>query len=94
MPFRGAWLGEIRSVRLVAHRLPTQTFERYERANGYWVSRQAVTPIEVVEVGDVLDRHATAGIELWIVPDLWAVWKQVVGSSLEFSGIRLRNLKP
>ena len=77
----------------MAYRLPPQTFERYERANGYWVSRQPVTAIEMVEVGDVLGRHATAGIELWIVPDLWSVWQQVIGSTLEFSGIRLRNLQ-
>ena len=93
MPFRGDWLDDIRSARLVAYRLPPETFERYERANGYWVSRQAVTAVEMVEVGDVLGRHAAAGIELRIVPDLWSVWQQVIGSTLEFSGIRLRNLQ-
>ena len=87
------WLAEVRSARLLAYRLPPETFERYERANGYWVSRQAVVPLEVTEVGDVLDRHAAAGIELRIVPDLWFVWQQVVESTLEFSGIRLRNLR-
>jgi hypothetical protein len=86
------WLDRVRSARLVAYRLPAESFERYERANGYYVSAQAVDPIEVVEVGDVLDRHAAAGIELRIVPDLWFVWEQVIESTLEFSGIRLRNL--
>ena len=33
------------------------------------------------------------GIELRIVPDLWSVWQQVIESTLEFSGIRLRNLR-
>jgi hypothetical protein len=87
------WLGEIRATRLTAYRLPSDTFERYERANGYWVSRQAVAPVEVVELDDLLDRHATSGIELRIVPDLRSVWEQVIGSTLEFSGIRLRNLR-
>ena len=77
----------------MAYRLPPETFERYERANGYWVSRQAVTAVEAVEVGDLLDRHAEAGIELRIVPDLWSLWEQVIESTLEFSGIRLRNLQ-
>jgi hypothetical protein len=89
---QGDWLDRVRSVHLAAYRLPPQTFERYERANGYWVSREAVTPVEVISVGDVLDRHAAAGIELRIVPDLWFVWQQVIESTLEFSGIRLRNL--
>ena len=39
-----------------------------------------------------LARHAEAGIELRIVPNLGALWKQVIASTLEFSGIRLRNL--
>ena len=94
MPCKATGSGEIRAARLLAYRLPPETFERYERANGSWVSRQAVAPVEVVELGDPLDRHATAGIELRIVPDLGAVWQQVIESTLEFSGIRLRNLQP
>jgi hypothetical protein len=90
---QGDWLGTIRSAFLVAYRLPPETFERYERANGYWVSRQAVTALEAVELGDLLDRHAAAGIELRIVRDLGSLWQQVIGSTLEFSGIRLRNLQ-
>ena len=90
---QGDWLDAVRSERLVAYRLPPETFESYERANGYWVSRKPVTATEIVEVGDLLDRHAAAGIELRIVPDLWTVWQQVIESTLEFSGIRLRNLQ-
>ena len=41
----------------------------------------------------LLERHATAGIELRIVPHLGAVWQQVIESTLAFSGIRLRNLE-
>ena len=90
---QGDWLDAVRAARLVAYRLPPETFKRYERANGYWVSRKPVTATEIVEVGDLLDRHAAAGIELRIVPDLWSVWQQVIESTLEFSGIRLRNLQ-
>jgi len=88
----GAWLQQVRDVRLYAYRLPLETFERYERAAGYWVSREAVKPVEVVALGDVLSRHAEAGIELRIVPALLPLWERVIGSTLEFSGIRLRNL--
>ena len=45
-------------------------------------------------LGDLLERHAAAGIELRIVPDLSALWQRVIASTLEFSGIRLRNLNP
>jgi len=59
---------------------------------GYWVSRTAVEPLEAVELDDLLARHVAAGIELRIVPALAPLWERVIGSTLEFSGIRLRNL--
>jgi len=90
--FRADWLAAMRSTRVVAYRLPPETFEPYGRAAGYWVSRDPVVPLDLVELGDLLDKHAEAGIELRIVPKLWPVWQQVIGSRLAFSGIRLRNL--
>jgi hypothetical protein len=87
------WLAAMRTARVFAYRLPPETFERYERADGYWVSREPVEPIDVVELGDLLTRHAEAGIELRIVPALGPLWERVAASTLEFSGIRLRNLR-
>ena len=46
----------------------------------------------MLELGDLLAKHALAGIELRIVPALAPLWERVVASTLEFSGIRLRNL--
>ena len=45
-----------------------------------------------LDLRDLLERHAAAGIELRIVPNLAAVWERVIASTLEYSGIRLRNL--
>jgi hypothetical protein len=87
------WLSELRDARVFAYRLPPETFEPYERAAGYFVSREPVEPVEVVELDDLIARQAEAGIELRIVPELWPLWERVIGSTLEFSGIRLRNLK-
>jgi hypothetical protein len=50
-----------------------------------------VVPIGVRPVGDLLDLHVRAGIELRFVPDLSRFWDVVVASGLPFSGIRLRN---
>jgi hypothetical protein len=87
-----SWLGALREARLFAYRLPPETFEAYARAAGYFVSREPVEPVEVVELDDLIARHAEAGIELRIVPELWPLWERVIASTLEFSGIRLRNL--
>jgi len=88
-----SWLAALRDARVFAYRLPSETFEPYARAAGYFVSREPVEPIEVVELDDLIGRHAEAGIELRIVPELWPLWERVIGSTLEFSGIRLRNLQ-
>jgi len=86
------WLERLRSARIYAYRLPDEPFERYERAAGYWVAREAVEPTRVEELGDLLARHAEAGIELRVVPQLLPLWERVIASTLEFSGIRLANL--
>jgi len=88
----GGWLDELRRARVFAYRLAPDTFEPYPRAAGYLVSREPVEPLAVEELDDLLGRHAAAGIELRLVPDLQGLWERVIGSTLEFSGIRLRNL--
>jgi hypothetical protein len=87
-----SWLDRLRAARVFAYRLPNAPFEPYPRAAGYWVSREAVEPLECIALGDLLARHGDAGIELRLVPQLGPLWERVIASSLEFSGIRLRNL--
>jgi hypothetical protein len=86
----GAWLARMQACRLYAYRMPEDTFTRHA-VGGYWVSTATVEPLELVEVGDLLQRHADAGIELRIAPTIWAWWQEVAASTLDFSGSRLRN---
>jgi hypothetical protein len=90
----GAWLDRIRSARVVAYRLPESGFVPHPEVGGYWLGSEPVEPLEVVELGDLLGRHAAAQIELRIVPNLWPLWNRVIASTLEFSGIRLRHAAP
>jgi hypothetical protein len=88
------WLGAIREARVLAYRLPEESFEPHPAVGGYWLSREAVAPLELVELGDLIARHAEAAIELRLVPSLAPLWQRVIASTLEFSGIRLRNADP
>jgi hypothetical protein len=90
----GRWLERMRETRVVAYRLPEETFAPDPGVGGYWLSRESVVPLEVVEIGDLLDLHASAEIELRLVSNLWPLWNRVIASSLEFSGIRLHNAEP
>jgi hypothetical protein len=84
-----AWLERMRDARVVAYRMPEETFA--QDSDRFWVSRAAVEPLELVELGGLLELHAAAEIELRVAPALLPLWERVVASTLEFSGIRLRN---
>ena len=90
----GSWLDPMRTASLLAYRMPETSFEPDDEVAGYWVSREPVVSLELVELGDLLAKHAAARIELRLVPSLWPLADRVVESTLEFSGIRLRNAQP
>jgi hypothetical protein len=87
------WDERLRTAILYAYRLPEETFEPYEAAGGYWVSRTTVEQQELRPLGDILELHARAGIELRVVPRLLDLWDDVIASTLEFSGMRLRKAR-
>jgi hypothetical protein len=78
------WLDRMRETPVYAYRMPEESFEAWDR---FWVSRATVEPLELVELGDVPARHADSRIELRML----GLWESVIGSTLDFSGIRLRN---
>ncbi len=86
-----AWLDQIRTTTLHAYRLAEGPFTPHADVGGYWTADQEVEPIERVDIGDLLGVHARAQIELRITPAIWPWWNEVAGSTLEYSGSRLRN---
>jgi hypothetical protein len=86
-----AWLERVRRAEVVAYRLPDEGFRPHPEVGGYWTSLETVEPLEAIKLGDLLGLHSAAEIELRIVPDLLELWDSVIASTLEFSGIRLRN---
>jgi len=87
-------LPQLRAVRLFAYRLPEAPFEPHPEVGGYWVAREPVRAEEIVELTDPVELHAAAAIELRALPNLWPLWNDVAASTLEYSGIRLRNAVP
>ena len=75
---------------LFVYELDPTPFTEWPAAEGQWTAREPVEPIGVRPVGDLLDLHVRAGIELRFMPDLTRFWDVVVASGLPFSGVRLR----
>ena len=88
------WLDRLRTARVFAYRLPEAPFGPHPEVGGYWISRAPVEPVELRELDDLVELHERAGIELRPLPNLWPVWDEVVASTLEYSGMRLRNALP
>lgn len=88
------WLDRVRAATLYIYRMPEATFAESADTAGYWMSRDPVNASGRLEIDDLVGRHKAAGIDLRVVPNLWPLWDDVVGSTLEFSGMRLRNALP
>jgi hypothetical protein len=90
------WLNAMRTVRLYAYRLPATAFRPFGTPEPHaHVATEPVVPLGPPEpVGDLLDHHAEAGIQLRVLTNLWPFWDAATTSTLGFSGIRLRNATP
>lgn len=88
------WLERVRDARLHLYRMPEESFIQSADVAGYWTSRATVEPLDVVAIDVLIGRHAAAGIQLRRESNLWPLWDDVVASTLEFSGIRLRYALP
>jgi hypothetical protein len=91
-----SWLERMRTVRLYAYRLPAAWFRPIGEPRPHaMVAERPVAPLGPPErVGDLFALHAAAGLQLRVLPELWAFADAVADSTLEFSGIRMRNATP
>lgn len=85
------WLDRVRTVELFAYRLPAEGFAPIGEPEPHaYVSTRTVRPLGPPEpVGDLLELHAAAGIQLRVLPRLDEFWAAVITTTLGFSGIRL-----
>ncbi|WP_419994604.1 DUF6886 family protein [Streptomyces boninensis] len=89
------WLERLRTVELYAYRFDAAGFRPFGVHRNAHVATRPVRPLGPPEpVGDLLELHRAAGIQLRVLPELWDFWDAVTASTLGFSGIRLRNARP
>jgi hypothetical protein len=84
------WLERMRTATLYGYRMPSDAFDVVED-DRFHIACTAVDALERVELSDLLARHADAGVELRIAPALYPLWDKVIETTLDYSGIRLRN---
>jgi len=92
--FEAAWLERVRTTALALYEFPQASFGEALPSAGYWISREAVEPLDVQRVDDTLAALTAAGAEVRILADFWPLCDAVAGSSLQFSIIRKRNAAP
>ena len=88
------WMPAIRAARLSLYRFDPTGFEIQDPAAGYYVSSEAVTPIEEIIVSDLIEAIGSCGVEFRVLDSLWELRELVIGSTLEYSIIRMRNAAP
>ncbi len=64
-------------------------FAPWPDATGQWISHEVVEPVEVTAMGNLIDAHCQARIELRLVPNLWALVELVKDGQWDFSCVRL-----
>jgi hypothetical protein len=91
MVIETGWLERLRGTTLYRYVMPEEPFTSMGHHGGHWVSREAVEPLRVEPVGDLLAAIADADVELRVTPRLGPMWRRVwKESTLQFSGTRLR----
>jgi hypothetical protein len=83
-----AWLDAIGGCRLYEYQFEPTPFAPWADAEGQWVALSRVISASVEPVGDLLDRHVAAGVEVRLVADLAPLRAAVVVANLPFSIVR------
>ena len=88
------WLARLRTTRLFRYVFDADDFEPWADASGQWISARTVEPIDVAPVGDLLDAHAAAGVELRLCRSLWPLHDLAMLGPWDFSIVRMHNARP
>ncbi len=88
------WLDRVRATQLYRYDFDASDFARWPEASGQWTSHEVVEPVAVTAMGNLVDAHRKARIELRLVPNLWPLVELVKDGQWDFSCVRLVNAVP
>ena len=88
------WLERMRTTQLYRYDFDATSFAPWPEASGQWTSHDVVEPLAVTPVGDLLEAHRKAEIELRLLPNLWPLVDLVRDGPWDFSCVRLVNSLP
>ena len=63
----------------------------HDKSAGYWVSTEAVDPLTVEPITDLIMALVEQDVELRIMPSLRLLREMVIASTVDFGIIRWRN---
>jgi len=89
-----AWLDRVRTMRLYRYDFDASDFAPWPDASGQWTSHEVVEPVAVTAMGNLIEAHCEARIELRLVPNLWPLVDLVKSGPWDFSCVRLVNAVP
>ncbi len=87
-----SWIPVIQQTRLYCYSFDPEGFSLLDACAGYYISYEAVKPLEVIRIDNILLALANRqNMELRIVPGLEIIANSIIHSSLNYSLIRMRN---
>lgn len=93
MAVESAWLSAMRETALYIYELPGETFELLDENAGYYISYQAVRPMNVYMITNPLSALIERAVDVVFMADLRALAEQISRSGLRFSCIRMGNAR-
>lgn len=85
------WYPMIMETTLYEYTFAPEPFYCLDKHAGYYLSHEAVMPVAIQPVGDLIGKLCDAGVELRFTPSLLPLKVALLSSSLHYSMIRLRN---
>jgi hypothetical protein len=93
MAVEARWYQTIANTTLYCYEYPPETFTLLDECAGYYISCEAVVPVEERRITDIIGELLKRNIELRFMPGITVLGEAVAKSSLNFSLIRMRNAK-